>query len=251
MASILIARQCLRHARPVLKSVTRYHVTVRLSNTSTVKHGGQVIYSSAFKTRFGYSLLLIPGFKNIFKKKEEFVLHNPQEVLSNIPSEVFKRDVLRKKQKHGNSLIRFLYRIWKSFRTFFRFCRIVLTYLPMLVLYPLSKLHPSLKERWWKVTLYLTESLGPTFIKLGQWASTRRDLFSSEFCDRLSKLQRKTRQHSWFFTAKKLERAFGKNWRDIFVMFGNNRKPVGSGAVAQVSLYSKPQGSLLSSCPVL
>ncbi|KYO36510.1 hypothetical protein Y1Q_0024234 [Alligator mississippiensis] len=41
---------------------------------------------------------------------------------------------------------------------------------------------------WLQLLLKATETSGPTFIKLGQWASTRRDLFSEEFCAKFSKL---------------------------------------------------------------
>ncbi|XP_033611081.1 uncharacterized aarF domain-containing protein kinase 2 [Cryptotermes secundus] len=78
------------------------------------------------------------------------------------------------------------------------------------------------------------EFSGPVFVKLGQWASTRRDLFPEELCSCLAKLQRKTRAHSWFYTKKSLERAFGPYWKCIFVKFDNNKEPVGSGCCAQV-----------------
>lgn len=42
----------------------------------------------------------------------------------------------------------------------------------------------ELQESWWKLLLELVESSGPTFIKAAQWASTRRDMFPEEVCDR-------------------------------------------------------------------
>lgn len=78
------------------------------------------------------------------------------------------------------------------------------------------------------------ELAGPIFVKLGQWASTRRDLFPEELCCCLAKLQRRTIAHSWFYTKRSLERAFGPYWKCIFVKFDNNKEPVGSGCCAQV-----------------
>jgi len=78
------------------------------------------------------------------------------------------------------------------------------------------------------------ELAGPIFVKLGQWASTRRDLFPEELCCCLAKLQRRTTAHSWFYTKRSLERAFGPYWKCIFVKFDNNKEPVGSGCCAQV-----------------
>lgn len=42
----------------------------------------------------------------------------------------------------------------------------------------------KLREAWWKTLLHLIEFSGPTFIKAAQWASTRRDIFPAEVCDR-------------------------------------------------------------------
>uniref|UniRef100_A0AAV2KPD4 ABC1 atypical kinase-like domain-containing protein n=1 Tax=Knipowitschia caucasica TaxID=637954 RepID=A0AAV2KPD4_KNICA len=78
----------------------------------------------------------------------------------------------------------------------------------------------------------MTETSGPTFIKLGQWASTRRDIFPKDFCDRFSKLHVQVRPHSWSHTKQCLRRAFGEEWRRVFVF--ESKEPVGSGCVAQV-----------------
>lgn len=78
------------------------------------------------------------------------------------------------------------------------------------------------------------ELSGPIFVKLGQWASTRKDLFTEELCCCLAKLQRRTSAHSWYYTKRSLERAFGPHWKSIFVKF-DNKEPVGSGCCAQVN----------------
>ncbi|XP_052576333.1 uncharacterized aarF domain-containing protein kinase 2 isoform X3 [Peromyscus californicus insignis] len=61
-------------------------------------------------------------------------------------------------------------------------------FFPLLVLYPLTYLSPSLSTLWLHLLLKATETSGPTYIKLGQWAGTRRDLFSEAFCVQFSKL---------------------------------------------------------------
>ncbi|XP_068169918.1 uncharacterized aarF domain-containing protein kinase 2 isoform X2 [Antennarius striatus] len=85
---------------------------------------------------------------------------------------------------------------------------------------------------WLDALLWVTETSGPTFIKLGQWASTRRDIFSQEFCERFSRLHVKVRPHSWAHTKQCLRRAFGEGWRRVLVF--DSKEPVGSGCVAQV-----------------
>ncbi|XP_075894210.1 putative aarF domain-containing protein kinase 2 isoform X2 [Nelusetta ayraudi] len=69
-------------------------------------------------------------------------------------------------------------------------------------------------------------------IQLGQWASTRRDIFSPEFCDRFSRLHVKVRPHAWEHTKLCLRRAFGEGWRRVLEF--HSKEPVGSGCVAQV-----------------
>ncbi|XP_012708503.3 LOW QUALITY PROTEIN: uncharacterized aarF domain-containing protein kinase 2 [Fundulus heteroclitus] len=103
---------------------------------------------------------------------------------------------------------------------------------PLLLLSPLALMSTRCASYWLEALLWVTESSGPTFIKLGQWASTRRDIFSQEFCERFSRLHVKVRPHSWAHTKQCLRRAFGEAWRWVLVF--DSKEPVGSGCVAQV-----------------
>ncbi|KAK1167218.1 putative aarF domain-containing protein kinase 2 isoform X2 [Acipenser oxyrinchus oxyrinchus] len=107
-----------------------------------------------------------------------------------------------------------------------------LKFSPLLLLYPLSLVSHRLASLWLDLLLWAAESSGPTFIKLGQWASTRRDLFSEEFCDRFSRLHVRVQPHSWAHTKRCLRKAFGEDWRSLFQF--ESKEPVGSGCVAQV-----------------
>lgn len=109
---------------------------------------------------------------------------------------------------------------------------LLLKFSPLLLLYPLSLLSKHWTTYWLDALLWVTETSGPTFIKLGQWASTRRDIFSHEFCDRFSRLHVRVHPHSWNHTKQCLTRAFGEGWRQLFVF--DSKEPVGSGCVAQV-----------------
>uniref|UniRef100_A0A8C0BNJ5 AarF domain containing kinase 2 n=1 Tax=Buteo japonicus TaxID=224669 RepID=A0A8C0BNJ5_9AVES len=80
--------------------------------------------------------------------------------------------------------------------------------------------------------LLLLKAAGPTCVKLGQWASTRRDLFSEAFCDEFSKLHVEVSPHPWGHTDELLRKAFGEDWTGILKF--QSREPVGSGCVAQV-----------------
>nr|XP_006820386.1 PREDICTED: uncharacterized aarF domain-containing protein kinase 2-like [Saccoglossus kowalevskii] len=131
--------------------------------------------------------------------------------------------------------------LYKYLTLCMRFLRLLLTFLPLYCIFPWTLVFPSFKQKWLRYLLFAVECSGPTFIKLGQWSSTRRDLFSQEFCDCFSKLHNNAPPHSWFFTKKKLEKSFGNKWRDIFVKIDNKRQAVRSGCIGQVyKAYMKP-----------
>ncbi|XP_025054696.1 uncharacterized aarF domain-containing protein kinase 2 isoform X5 [Alligator sinensis] len=82
----------------------------------------------------------------------------------------------------------FFWHLGFSFRLGLRACVLLLKFGPLILLYPWTYLSSGFTSLWLQLLLKATESSGPTFIKLGQWASTRRDLFSEEFCAKFSKL---------------------------------------------------------------
>ncbi|KAL6106429.1 adck2 [Pungitius sinensis] len=109
---------------------------------------------------------------------------------------------------------------------------LLLKFAPLLLLSPLALVSARWASVWLDALLWVTETSGPTFIKLGQWASTRRDIFSPGFCERFSTLHVKVRPHSWAHTKQCLRRAFGNGWRRVLLF--ESKEPVGSGCVAQV-----------------
>ena len=84
----------------------------------------------------------------------------------------------------------------------------------------------------WKYTLYTIQKLGPAFIKISQWAATRRDIFPSHVCDRLSELNDATFLHSWKHTHSILTKSLGNDYADRLNIHENDI--IGSGSVAQV-----------------
>lgn len=109
---------------------------------------------------------------------------------------------------------------------------LLLKFFPLLLLYPLTYLAPSISSLWLHLLLKATETSGPTYIKLGQWASTRRDLFSEAFCAQFSKLHVRVTPHPWAHTQHVLQQAFGDDWGKVLCF--EKQEPVGSGCVAQV-----------------
>ncbi|XP_009485972.2 putative aarF domain-containing protein kinase 2 [Pelecanus crispus] len=125
-----------------------------------------------------------------------------------------------------------LRRLGLVLRLSLRACVLLLRFGPLLLLYPLSRLWPGLGGLWLRLLRRAAETAGPTCIKLGQWASTRRDLFSEAFCDEFSKLHVEVSPHPWGHTDELLRKAFGEDWMGILKF--QSQEPVGSGCVAQV-----------------
>ncbi|GAV74441.1 ABC1 domain-containing protein [Cephalotus follicularis] len=88
------------------------------------------------------------------------------------------------------------------------------------------------RKKWLQIVHLTLEKAGPAFIKWGQWAATRPDLFPRDLCDELSEFHSKAPSHSFSYTKKSIERAFGRTLPEIFAKF--EEEPVASGSVAQV-----------------
>lgn len=83
--------------------------------------------------------------------------------------------------------------------------------------------------------------LGPAFIKLAQWASSRPDLYSPLVIAKLSKFQDDVKvRHSTHTVDATLCEAFGSGWRDHLEI---DPVPIGSGCIAQVFKGIVTEGS--------
>ena len=83
---------------------------------------------------------------------------------------------------------------------------------------------------WWYFR-HTVQKLGPAFVKMAQWASTRRDLFPANVCNRLSELHDSNILHSWNYTQKVLKQIFGDDMNGLQI---RKNDVIGSGSVAQV-----------------
>ncbi|CAN6980999.1 unnamed protein product [Brassica rapa subsp. trilocularis] len=91
---------------------------------------------------------------------------------------------------------------------------------------------PRFRKLWLETVHRTLERAGPAFIKWGQWAATRPDLFPKDLCTQLSKLHSDAPQHSFAYTKKTIEKAFGRKLSEIFEEF--EEAPLASGSIAQV-----------------
>lgn len=132
--------------------------------------------------------------------------------------------------------------IWEPICTGARFLQLVVIFVPVIFAVPAiwcGRRQPHRdNERsgtlwWYGFMVRAMECAGPAFIKLGQWAASRSDIFPTEMCDIMSKLHSNAPAHSMHATRKIVEAAFGgHDFDDIFEEF--HEEPLGVGAIAQV-----------------
>lgn len=132
--------------------------------------------------------------------------------------------------------------LFEPIATALRFLHLVIIFVPVIGTMPLVFIGPRQKDHdnersgtlWWYWFLVKSmESAGPAFIKLGQWAASRQDIFPEEMCSTMSSLHSDAPAHSLRHTKETIIRAFdGRPFDEIFEEF--QEKPLGVGAIAQV-----------------
>lgn len=100
----------------------------------------------------------------------------------------------------------------------FRFIKLAVRFSPLFLTSPILSI-PSitLKSMWFKQLVNTCEKCGPCFVKVIQYASSRRDLYPAYVCDIFSKMQDKVTPHSYSYTVKTFKNDLGINIKDVFV----------------------------------
>lgn len=132
--------------------------------------------------------------------------------------------------------------IWEPLWTGIRFLELVGIFVPVIITVPAIWFGERQPDRdnersgtlwWYGFLVQAMEWAGPAFIKLGQWAASRSDIFPDEMCNIMSKLHADAPAHSFHATKRIVEKAFGgRHFDEIFEEF--DEKPLGVGAIAQV-----------------
>jgi len=146
-------------------------------------------------------------------------------------------------ERFGHKILLFLdLYIWEPICTGVRFLQLVAIFVPVIISVPavwIGPRQPDLdNERsgtlWWYGFLVRgMEWAGPAFIKLGQWAASRTDIFPTQMCETMSRLHSEAPAHSMHQTRRIVQNAFdGRDFEDVFEEF--DEKPLGVGAIAQV-----------------
>lgn len=144
------------------------------------------------------------------------------------------RDTLYTHAQDGHVyLTLFVYSVLEGLILFLRAIYLAILFSPCIAMAPFAdSLGVEFRKRWLHVVHHTLEKAGPAFIKWGQWAATRPDLFPRDLCSELARLHSNAPAHSFSVTKKTVERAFGRKLPEIFENF--DQEPVASGSVAQV-----------------
>ncbi|XP_077222624.1 uncharacterized protein LOC143856316 isoform X2 [Tasmannia lanceolata] len=127
----------------------------------------------------------------------------------------------------------FISSVLEGFCMFLRVVYLAILFSPAIAMAPLlDSFGDNFRKQWLHLVHLTLEHAGPAFIKWGQWAATRPDLFPRDLCAELSKFHTKAPTHSFAYTKKTIEKAFGRKLSEIFEDF--EEEPVASGSVAQV-----------------
>lgn len=130
-------------------------------------------------------------------------------------------------------LTSFVFTLLEGLILFLRAIYLAILFSPCIAMAPFADSFGIEFRKTWLRLVHLTlEKSGPAFIKWGQWAATRPDLFSSDLCSKLAELQTKAPAHGYDYTRRTIETAFGRKLPEIFEKF--EEKPVASGSIAQV-----------------
>ncbi|XP_010268887.1 PREDICTED: ABC1 family protein C21C3.03, mitochondrial-like isoform X2 [Nelumbo nucifera] len=130
-------------------------------------------------------------------------------------------------------LTSFVFLVLEGFILLLRSIYLAILFLPTMAMAPFADCFGYQFRKTWLHLVHLTlEKAGPAFIKWGQWAAARPDLFPRDLCTELSKLQTEAPAHSFAYTKRIIEEAFHHKLPEIFEDF--EEVPVASGSVAQV-----------------
>ncbi|CCU75463.1 putative ubiquinone biosynthesis protein [Blumeria hordei DH14] len=147
--------------------------------------------------------------------------------------EKFKDDPSRWQWLKKNAVMIVNIYIREPLCTGLRFLHLITIFVPIIIAVPVLWCGKA-GENWWFTFLVKgMEKAGPAFIKLGQWAASRSDIFPSRLCEIMSQLHSNAPAHSLLETQQIISQAFGgRSFEEIFEVF--DEKPLGVGAIAQV-----------------
>ncbi|RYP76248.1 hypothetical protein DL771_001867 [Monosporascus sp. 5C6A] len=250
----LIGRFCARRACPRIPQPGTTNAQFRrlYTNLRFQSLGSSRIWKNprftgkALKAAAASGALGTAAFVKLSEKENEGTEQTAEERMLQVSREELRKrvdedDTGFSRLRHEILLYLDLY-LWEPLCTGARFIHLVAIFVPVILAVPAIWVGKRQLDRdnersgtlWWYGFLVKSMELaGPAFIKLGQWAASRTDIFPNEMCDIMSKLHSNAPAHSLHATKRTVEAAFGgRRFEDIFEEF--QEEPLGVGAIAQV-----------------
>ncbi|MFS7921050.1 putative ABC-type Cd(2+) transporter [Helianthus anomalus] len=145
----------------------------------------------------------------------------------------YKTDLYTHAQDGRVYLTSFIFSLVEVLILSFRAVYLAFLFAPCIAMAPFAdSFGVEFRNKWLRCVHYTLEKAGPAFIKWGQWAASRPDLFPNDLCAELAELQTNAPAHSYAYTKKTIEKAFSRSLPEIFENF--EEEPVASGSIAQV-----------------
>lgn len=95
-----------------------------------------------------------------------------------------------------------------------------------------------------QMTVDILQDLGPTFVKLGQIASTHTDMLPVEYCDALAQLRSNVAPMDAETVHAQIEKHLGRPATELFSSFDD--KPLGSASIGQVHKAELEDGTVVA-----
>ena len=113
-----------------------------------------------------------------------------------------------------------------------RALQLLIIFTPCIMLYPLYAINILSTKMYYGVLNITFVYAGAPYIKLGQWMSSRPDIYSLDICTALASLQSDIPAESKKIVKRTIETSFGQNMDYMFKSF--NWNAVGTGCIGQV-----------------
>jgi len=121
----------------------------------------------------------------------------------------------------------------KYITSWLRLLHLLFLFAPTVIWAPIAlRKQNQLRKNWLQFLRRTLERAGPAFIKWGQWAATRADLFPPDFCQELELLHTQAPAHDFPYTEAAIKSSFGFDVKDLFSDF--ETLPVASGSIGQI-----------------
>lgn len=190
----------------------------------------KIFNRSLLKTKFkfrSFRPLSSYDYRNKVRLLDEFYYHENSQIIHTIKKQNSTINVNRSTKIIENIQYVCEY-MWRLFEYFYYGGKIG----GLVILQKIVGKSEKLDNLMWNVIISSLNSLGPLFVKFGQWMSTRPDLFSYNVIQKLSELQDSVKtQHNINEIENFLIDLYGENWKS-FIEY--NPKTIGSGSIGSV-----------------